>query len=103
MRDHVRSVRELPSGGLALEPPRSLFALRVLERGLRERLASMEERVHDLLLGAREGLDDRAISEVDVLCAAIDEQRALLGDVQRTVADETARRAARRLGPKRWA
>jgi hypothetical protein len=103
MRDHVRSVRELPSGALALEPPRSLFALRVLDRGLRERLAVMEERVHDLLLGSREGLDDGAIADVDMLCAAIDEQRALLVDVQRSVADETARRAARRLGPRHWA
>src|SRR5215208_834759 len=103
MHDHVRSVRELPSGGLALEPPRSLFALRVLERGLRDRLADMEERVHDLLLGARDGLDDSAIADVDVLCAAIDEQRALLFDVQRSVAGEAERREARRLGPRHWA
>jgi hypothetical protein len=103
MPDQVKTIRELPSGALALEPPRGLYALRVLERGLAERLAVMEERVQDILLGAREPLDDPAVAEVDMLCAAIEEQHALLVAVQRSVADETMRRAARRLGPKRWA
>jgi len=98
MTDRVLIPGDLTGPGL--RP--GLYELRVLERGLRERLRDLDLRVDDLLV-----LDgpptDAQVAEVDVLCAAIAEARELLDEVRQETAAAVQDRRARRDGPRRWA
>ena len=79
-----------------------LYELRVLERRLRERIATLDARVDGLLMVPGLPSDDH-VAAVDVLCASIAEARELLDEVRREAAREVHARHARRARPRRWA
>jgi hypothetical protein len=97
MTDRLLTLRDL----LAPGPRPGLYELRVLERGLRRRIAALDGRVDELLLldGAP---TDAQVGEVDVLCAAIAEARELLDEARAEVAALTQHHRRRRAAPRRW-
>ncbi len=95
--------RVLTPGDLLAPGPRpTLYELRVLDRGLRDRIARLDARVDELLMLDGPPTDDQ-IGEVDVLCAAIAEARELRDEVRREAAAEVQLRRLRRSSPRRWA
>ena len=98
MTDRILTLRDLTSPG----PRPGLYQLRVLERGLRRRIAELDARV-DALLALDEPPTDDQVAEVDVLCAAIAELRELLDEARVEAARDVQRRRARRTRRRRWA
>lgn len=79
-----------------------LYELRVLERRLRGRIATLDARVDELLM-VPDLPSAEQIAAVDVLCAAIAETRELLDEVRRETRHELQAAHARRARPRRWA
>ena len=97
MTDRILTYSDLTRRG----PRPGLFQLRVLERGLRTRIADLDARVDRLL--AIEGPPTNAqVGEVDVLCAAIAELQELLDEARTEAAHHVDRRHARRSRRRRW-
>ena len=91
-----------PEDPAGRDPRPALLDLRVLERSLVGRIARLDRRV-DHLLDFRGIPTLEQVGEVDVLCAAIAEQKELLDEARAEMATHVERRRRRREHPRRWA
>ena len=97
MTDALLTIDTLVTGA----PAPGLLRLRVLDRELSDRIARLDARVETLLRDTGDDWDD-AVSEIDVLCAAMTELIELRDEARRHAAAELAARRARRRGARRW-